>query len=232
VTGSGGTALLGLATAVVTIVTFAFLIQNKTVSPWPAFGCAIAAVLWFMGSIPFAAIKVAHDERLGRIDAEDRLHAEKDKRPRAEVKGEIESLERLRSSSATFQLEDDPPVEKTSTRFWAWLRLTISGSSSSLLRWKVDCRDKTGAAIESSVPYSQDTMPTRSGPPAMSIQGLQNTALETGRSVEVCIGFDMEAALTDMDISSLRVCFVDAWDNPYEIGPAQDIQVVPGRVTS
>lgn len=171
-------------------------------------------MVWFFVSIPIAAFSVAHSERLGRLDAETAGSAFA-----ADVTGEIELVQAIgwRFESAI-----------TSTSFTVWMRIVNGRDPSSLLRWQIQVKDHGGADVDCPVPYNQDMMPMRSGPPFASLHDLQNGMLETGRSAEVVIGFQLKRSIDSLDMETLRVSFSDSWNNRFSIGPMENMEIKYG----
>jgi hypothetical protein len=216
-TGSGVTQALGLATAIIAIVSAAVIMKGGTFSPLPTLIAGSLTVLWAIISLPFAAVRVAHRETLARIDAQDALTTEQSKQPRPQIEGKIEALQKL--EVAEFQ----GAIRTTSC--WLWLYLTNAGSPSAISDWRVSVKGISGAEMECEIPYNLDTKPMRPGPPAKSIYDLQSTGLGTGEGTEVAIGFHLKGSLMAIDGSTLRVSFSDVWKNKYEIGPSPNIEI-------
>ena len=83
VNGSLITTLLLCATIIVGIISVAVPILSKgaaSLSPWVTVSAGTGTLLFVMVSLPYAAVRVAHRERVARIDAEEK--ADRDNRPR------------------------------------------------------------------------------------------------------------------------------------------------------
>jgi hypothetical protein len=177
-----------------------------------------AGVAWIVVTIPLSAIRVAHRATLEKISAENALAEEKSKKARPEIKGEIEEIDQLGLAST-----DSDGYYLANC--WLWMHLVNAGASTTLHRWRVRARDKFGNEVKCSEPYSQATMPNRSGPPALSIHNLQNRPLETGGGAEVVICVQFSCSPMSIDRASLCVSFADVWDNEYAISASENMKV-------
>jgi hypothetical protein len=93
--------------------------RGNTVSPWISGGLACVGVLWLIISLPFAAFRVAHRERLARLDAESRL------------------LETLPDFHAKCNFVSPLPLGELGVSVIATVRLENRGMSSQIDNWEL-----------------------------------------------------------------------------------------------